>query len=245
MLAPAVAACGGFVPMISGRGLGHTGGTLDKLDAIPGYSTQPDIELFRSVVREVGCAIIGQTARPRARRPPSLRDPRRDRDGRVDPAHHRPRSSSKKLAAGLDGLVMDVKSGNGAFMPTDDEARMLAESLVAIANGAGVETAALITDMKPSRSAPPPAMPWSRNAIDFLAGRDRDPRLEADDGARPSSSAFPAWPPMKATPQEDRGRLHRCRREIFGRDGRRLGGPADFVEDPDAHLVGGDVAEGG
>ena len=89
MLAPMLASCGAFVPMISGRGLGHTGGTLDKLDSIPGYVTQPDLIAFKRVVREAGCAIIGQTAGPGAGRPASLRDPRRHRHGRVGRAHHR------------------------------------------------------------------------------------------------------------------------------------------------------------
>src|SRR3954470_10327175 len=89
MLAPVVAACGGAVPMISGRGLGHTGGTLDKLDAIPGYDSTPDLDRLRAVVGGGGCAIGGEAAGPRARRPPPVRRPRRHRDGRVDPADRR------------------------------------------------------------------------------------------------------------------------------------------------------------
>src|SRR6266849_1085874 len=132
MLAPIVAACGAFVPMISGRGLGHTGGTLDKLSAISGYETQPDIATFRKAVKEVGCAIIGQT-------------------DDLAPAESIPLivSSilSKKVAEGLDGLVMDVKCGSGAFCDTEEMARDLAKSLVAVANQAGLPTVALITDM--------------------------------------------------------------------------------------------------
>ena len=130
MLAPALAACGGFVPMISGRGLGHGGGTLDKLDSIPGYRTNPDLELFRRVVEDVGCAIIGQTAdlAPADRRLYAIRDV----TATVESVPLITASIlSKKLAEGLDALILDVKTGNGAFMATLDQARALAESLVA------------------------------------------------------------------------------------------------------------------
>jgi thymidine phosphorylase len=146
MLAPIVAACGAFVPMISGRGLGHTGGTLDKLSAISGYETQPDIATFRKVVREVGCAIIGQTDElaPADRRLYAVRDV----TGSVESIPLIVSSIlSKKVAAGLDGLVMDVKCGSGAFCDTEEMARDLAQSLVAVANRAGLPTVALITDM--------------------------------------------------------------------------------------------------
>jgi len=146
MLAPAVAACGGFVPMISGRGLGHTGGTLDKLDSVPGYMTQPDNAMFRKVVREAGCAIIGQTAdlAPADKRLYGIRDV----TATVESVPLITASIlSKKLAAGLQGLAMDVKTGSGAFMPTRERSRELAQSLVAVANGAGLKTTALITDM--------------------------------------------------------------------------------------------------
>ena len=139
MLAPALAACGAYVPMISGRGLGHTGGTLDKFDAIPGYATQPDAETFARVVREVGCAIIGQTAdiAPADRRLYAIRDV----TGTVELIDLITASIlSKKLAAGLDALVLDVKTGTGAFMATLDDARALARALVEVANGAGCPT---------------------------------------------------------------------------------------------------------
>jgi thymidine phosphorylase len=146
ILAPAVAACGGYVPMISGRGLGHTGGTLDKLDSIPGYTSQPDLALFRHVVHSVGCAIIGQTAdlAPADRRFYAIRDV----TATVESVPLITASIlSKKLAAGLQGLVIDVKVGNGAFMATLERAQELARSLVAVASGADLPTTAVITDM--------------------------------------------------------------------------------------------------
>lgn len=145
-LAGILAACGAAVPMISGRGLGHTGGTLDKLDSIPGYRSQPDVETFRRAVAEAGCAIIGQTAdlAPADRRLYAIRDV----TATVESVPLITASIlSKKLAAGLQGLVMDVKVGSGAFMTELDDARALAESIVAVAEGAGLTTRALITDM--------------------------------------------------------------------------------------------------
>lgn len=176
LLAPAVAACGGYVPMISGRGLGHTGGTLDKLDSIPGYATQPDNALFRKVVREVGCAIIGQTEdlAPADKRLYAIRDV----TATVESVPLITASIlSKKLAAGLQGLVMDVKTGSGAFMPTLEMSDRLARSIVEVANDAGLKTAALITDMNE------PLAPCAGNAVEVLnaihnlTGRRKDTRL--------------------------------------------------------------------
>jgi thymidine phosphorylase len=146
LLAPIVAACGGAVPMISGRGLGHTGGTLDKLESIPGYDTAPDPAAFRRAVRRAGCAIVGQTAElaPADRRLYAIRDA----TGTVESIHLIVASIlSKKLAAGLDALVMDVKVGSGAFMPHLEDARELAGAIVEVARGNGLPTSALITDM--------------------------------------------------------------------------------------------------
>src|SRR5690606_35452297 len=178
MLAPIVAACGAYVPMISGRGLGHTGGTLDKMDSIPGYDSQPDNALFSATVREAGCAIIGQTARlaPADKRFYAIRDV----TATVESVQLITASIlSKKLAAGLQSLVLDVKAGNGAFMATRREAAKLAKSLVEVAVGAGLPASALITDMdQPLASAAGNAVEVA-NAVDFLAGRHRDPRLQA------------------------------------------------------------------
>ena len=176
MLAPILAACGVYVPMISGRGLGHTGGTLDKFDAIPGYVTNPDNDLFRSTVRNVGCAIIGQTddLAPADRTLYSIRDV----TATVENISLITASIlAKKLAAGLDALILDVKTGSGAFMKTLDDSRGLADSLVTVANGAGVKTGALITDMnEPLASAAGNALEV-RNAVNFLTGKHQDPRL--------------------------------------------------------------------
>src|SRR5918999_101247 len=131
-VAPIMAACGAYVPMISGRGLGHTGGTLDKLDSIPGYDTAPGLERLRSAVAEAGCAIIGQTPElaPADRRFYALRDA----TGTVESIPLIVGSIlSKKLAAGLDALVMDVKAGSGAFMPDREKSAELARAIVAVA----------------------------------------------------------------------------------------------------------------
>ena len=146
LLGPALAACGAFVPMISGRGLGHTGGTLDKLEAIPGYRADVSVEVLRRVVRDVGCAIVAASAEvaPADRRLYAIRDV----TATVESIDLITASIlSKKLAAGLEGLVLDVKVGSGAFMKSMEEAEALARSLVTTAQGAGCMTTALITDM--------------------------------------------------------------------------------------------------
>ena len=176
MLAPMLAACGCFVPMISGRGLGHTGGTLDKLDSIPGYNTTPDNDLFRKVTREVGCAIIGQTAdlAPADKRLYGIRDV----TATVESVPLITASIlSKKLAAGLQHLVMDVKCGNGAFMEKREDAVALAKSLVSVANGAGLKTTALITDMNEPLASCAGNAVEVQNAVDYLTGKHRDNRL--------------------------------------------------------------------
>ncbi|MDA1098497.1 MAG: thymidine phosphorylase [Proteobacteria bacterium] len=179
MLAPIVAACGGFVPMISGRGLGHTGGTLDKLDSIPGYVTTPDNALFRTVVADTGCAIIGQTAdlAPADRRFYAIRDV----TATVESVPLITASIlSKKLAAGLQGLVMDVKTGSGAFAVEEAMAEQLARSIVSVANGAGLETVALITDMDQVLGRTVGNALEVGEAVDYLTGKgQRDSRLHA------------------------------------------------------------------
>ena len=228
MLAPMLAACGLYVPMISGRGLGHTGGTLDKLDSIPGYQSQPSLELFRKVTREAGCAIIGQTAdlAPADKRLYGIRDV----TATVESIPLITASIlSKKLAAGLQHLVLDVKTGSGAFMATLAEARGLAESLVAVANGAGLKTTALITDMdEPLASCAGNAIEI-RNAVDYLTGKHRDARLHEVTLALGAELV-----PDKARLQDalDSGKAA----ELFDRMVQLLGGPAHFIRDVEKHL---------
>jgi thymidine phosphorylase len=179
MLAPIVAACGAVVPMVSGRGLGHTGGTLDKMQCLAGYDVAPSRAALTRVLREAGCAIIGATARvaPADRRLYAIRDV----TATVESVPLITASIlSKKLAAGLQFLVMDVKAGNGAFCATLAAARELAESLVAVAGAAGLPTRALITDMNQVLGSTAGNALEVREAIDFLTGRaPREPRLEA------------------------------------------------------------------
>ena len=132
--------------MISGRGLGHTGGTLDKFDSIPGYNTQPNLDMFKKVVKEVGCAIIGQTSNlaPADKKLYSIRDI-------VGTVESLPLITSsilsKKIASGLKSLILDVKVGNGSFNSTIEISRELSQSLVSVAKGAGLKCEAIITDM--------------------------------------------------------------------------------------------------
>jgi pyrimidine-nucleoside phosphorylase len=146
VLAPLAAACGAYVPMMSGRGLGHTGGTLDKLESIPGFRTALGLDELQRAVRTIGCALIGQTSdiAPADRTLYALRDV-------TSTVESIPLISasimSKKIAEGIGGLVLDVKSGDGAFMKTLESARRLAESLVSIGESAGVRTEALLTSM--------------------------------------------------------------------------------------------------
>ena len=145
-LAPLVAACGVAVPMVSGRGLGHTGGTLDKLEAIPGFRTDLSVERFTQIVDDVGVCMIGQTKEiaPADRRMYALRDV----TATVESIPLIVASIlSKKLAEGIDGLVLDVKVGRGAFMKTEPEARKLAQALVDTGTHAGKKVVALLTDM--------------------------------------------------------------------------------------------------
>lgn len=245
MLGPIAAACGCFVPMISGRGLGHTGGTLDKFDAIPGYQTQPDTALFRRVVKEVGCAIIGQTAdlAPADRRLYAIRDV----TATVESIPLITASIlSKKLASGLQGLVMDVKTGNGAFMATLDASRELADSIVRVATGAGVKTTALITDMNQvlGHAAGHTTEMWE--AIDYLTGKHRDLRLHQI--TRELVAEMLLVGGLCETLQDAKTKIDAAlssgrAAETFSRMVAALGGPADLVDHPGKYLASAPVTK--
>jgi thymidine phosphorylase len=250
MLAPALAACGAFVPMISGRGLGHTGGTLDKFDAIPGYVTQPDADTFARVVREIGCAVIGQTAdiAPADRRLYAIRDV----TATVESIDLITASIlSKKLAAGLEALVLDVKAGTGAFMTTHDDARALARSLVEVANGAGCRTTALITDMnEPLATAAGNALEVAA-AARFLRGDAIDSRLwdvTVALGAEILAASGLADGIEAGADRIRRALESGAAAERFARMVAALGGPTGFLEDFERHLRAaphrGEVAAG-
>ncbi len=239
MLAPALAACGAAVPMISGRGLGHTGGTLDKFDSIPGYQTQPDNALFKKVVKEVGCAVIGQTGNlaPADKRFYAIRDV----TATVESIDLITASIlSKKLAAGLQGLVLDVKWGTGAFMGTAESARALAASLVNVANGAGLKTTALVTDMnEPLASAAGNAVEM-QNAVDFLKGTVIDNRLwdvtVAQGGELLATGGLAETAEAGSQQMRDAFESGRAA-EVFARMVAALGGPADFMEKTELYLA--------
>lgn len=239
MLAPLVAACGGYVPMIAGRGLGHTGGTVDKLEAIPGYCTTPSPTDFDRIVRHLGCAIIGQTGdlAPADKRFYATRDV----TATVESVPLITASIlSKKLASGLQGLAMDVKCGNGAFAATPAFAEELATSIVEVAQGAGLRTHALITDMNQVLGAEIGNALEVQGALDYLTGRvPRDPRTHELTLALAAEMLLmgglaPDLAAARTTLQAalDSG----AAAERFGRMVAALGGPTDLLDDPGRHL---------
>lgn len=238
VLGPILAACGCYVPMISGRGLGHTGGTLDKLESIPGYNIMPSNSDFRTIVQQVGVAIIGQTGdlAPADKRLYAIRDV----TATVDSIDLITASIlGKKLAEGLDALVMDVKVGNGAFMADLDAADELAESIVRVANNAGVKTQALITDMNQPLARSAGNAVEIRETIRLLQGDVDSERLKevilslaasslvvakvADDLTQARQQAEAALDSGKAA-------------QIFSKMVEALGGPADLLEKHDEYL---------
>lgn len=243
VMAPMLAACGAYIPMITGRGLGHTGGTLDKLESIPGFDPNPSEQLFEQTVRTAGLAMTGQGTglAPADGRLYAVRDV----TATVDSIPLIVASIlSKKLAEGLDGLVLDIKTGNGAFMRERNRARDLAANLIEVAELAGLPCRALITDMN---------QPLARNAgnaleiaeaVEFLRGGFRQPRLE--DVIMSLGSELLTLGGLAQNLKTARFMLNRVidngmAAESFARMVSMQGGPADFVEEPAKYLVAAPV----
>ncbi|WP_299372316.1 thymidine phosphorylase [uncultured Kiloniella sp.] len=238
MLAPIVAACGGYVPMISGRGLGHTGGTLDKLDAIPGYQTSIDINRLKSVTKTAGCAIVGQTGdlAPADKRFYAIRDI----TATVEAVPLITASIlSKKLSAGLDRLVMDIKVGSGAFSGTLSMAEELAETIVSVANGAGLPTRALITDMDQVLGSSAGNALEVKEAWSYLSGEMKEERTDIITMSLCSellilgelATTYDDAHHKIMTVLSNGKALEQFQKMISG-----LGGPVDFCEKPDSYL---------
>lgn len=231
VLAPALAACGAYVPMISGRGLGHTGGTLDKLEAIPGVSTQVNEARLRQIVTQTGCAIVSASAdiAPADKRLYAVRDV----SSTVDSLDLITASIlSKKLAAGLDGLVLDVKVGSGAFMKDLSQAQALAEALTKTANAAKCRTTAIISDMSQ------PLVPSLGNALEvaevmrLLTGKGQGPLVDI---AATLGGVLLANGGLAEDVQAGADAIVKAIRsgaaaERFGQMLAQLGGPVGFVE---------------
>ncbi len=232
LLAPIAAACGCFVPMISGRGLGHTGGTLDKIESIPGYQATPDFELFKKVVKSTGCAIIGQTAdlAPADRRFYAIRDI----TATIESIPLITASIlSKKIAAGLDGLVMDVKVGSGAFMTSVERAGKLAKSIIGTAATAGLKTHALITDMNEVLGQTAGNAVEIAESIEFLTNNNRESRLNEVVAALCAEMLILTG--VEKDHSAARGKVEAAitsgeAAEVFSRMVAELGGPADFLD---------------
>jgi thymidine phosphorylase len=245
LLAPIIAACGGAVPMISGRGLGHTGGTLDKLESIPGYHVAPTSERLRDAVARVGCVIVGQTASlaPADRRLYAIRDA----TGTVESIPLIVGSIlSKKLAAGLSALVMDVKVGSGAFLPDLASARELADAIVEVAAGNEMPTSAILTDMNQVLGRTAGNAVEVREAIDNLTGAAADQRLR--DVTLELSAELLVLGGLAADVDGARGAAARAldsgqAAERFAAMVTELGGPAGLIDDPAAHLPGAPVVQ--
>jgi pyrimidine-nucleoside phosphorylase len=232
-LAPLVAACGVAVPMISGRGLGHTGGTLDKLEAIPGFRVDLDAKRFERIVRDVGTCLIGQTEKlaPADRRLYALRDV----TATVECIPLIVSSIlSKKLAEGIDGLVLDVKCGGGAFMKDLKSARALAQALVSVGKGAGKRVTALITDMSAPIGRTIGNALETREAIEILqnAGPADTRALTLELGAemlvvgKRCKSRKEAWPLL------ERALADGSALEVFRRLVKAQGGDVRVVDEP-------------
>lgn len=243
VLGPVVAACGGYVPMISGRGLGHTGGTLDKLESIPGFRTELGIDRFRGLVRELGVAIVGQSSElaPADRRIYAVRDVTATVSS---PPLMISSILSKKLAEGLDALVLDIKHGSGAFSQDLESASRLARQMTSVASNAGVSCNALLTDMNEPLAASAGNALEIAETVAFLRGEARQPRLhEVITGL----SAELLW--LGGLADSRASALRRVEECLdSGRAAERFaamvaaqGGPSDLLDKPEAHLAGATV----
>lgn len=244
MLAPIVAACGAHVPMIAGQGLGHTGGTVDKLEAIPGFNVRPSLPQFQALVKEQGTAIISQTKdlAPADKRLYSIRDV----TATVESIPLITASIlSKKLAAGLESLVMDVKVGNGAMMTDIESAQALAHSIVSVANGAGTPTQALITDMNQPLGTTVGNALEIQETIDYLTGKYQEPRLHEITialAARMLLTSKLAYSLQQATDLAEGALASGKAAQIFSQMITAMGGPADLLTNsekllPQANII--------
>ena len=245
MLAPMVAACGAFMPSIAGRGLGHTGGTVDKLETIPGYSCTQSLEKIEQLLPQLGCVIVGQSSQlaPADRRLYGIRDV----TATVESIPLITASIlSKKLSEGLDALVMDVKIGNGAIMRTVDDASALANSIVNVANGAGVSTRALLTDMNQILGATAGNALEVMETLDYLTGKYREPRLHQvtlELGANMLMLGGLFRDKASASKALEHSLSSGKAAEIFARMVSALGGPADLLEKPQLYLASAPVVQ--
>lgn len=238
MLAPILAACGGFVPMIAGRGLGHTGGTLDKLDSIVGYNTLSDNATFTKTVKNVGCAIIGQTGNlaPADKKIYAIRDV----CGTVESIPLITASIlSKKLAAGLEYLVMDLKCGSGAFMENLADAKALARSIVDVAQGAGTKTSAVITDMNSVLGYTVGNALEVKEAVEYLQGKNINRRL--DEVTKALCEELLVACGLCSNQKEAAEKIGKVlssgqAAEKFAKMTAALGGPSDFMEKYETYL---------
>lgn len=238
MLTPILAACDVYVPMIAGRGLGHTGGTVDKLESIPHYNTQADNNLFRRTVKEVGCAIIGQTGNlaPADKKIYAIRDV----CGTVESIPLITASIlSKKLAAGPQYLVMDLTCGNGAFMQNFADAKALAESIVSVANGAGTKTSAVLTDMNQLRGYSAGNAVEVHEALDYLQNKNINQRIDIITRTLCAQLLHQCgrFTSIKEAQKAVSAALSSGKAlEKFAKMATALGAPADFVEKADTYL---------
>lgn len=238
LLAPIAAACGCYVPMISGRGLGHTGGTTDKIESIPGYKSTPEFDLFRKVVKDTGCAIIGQTAdlAPADRRFYAIRDV----TATVESVPLITASiMSKKIAAGLDALVMDVKVGSGAFMTSAEQAEELAQSIISTAAKAKLKTHAIITDMNECLGMTAGNALEIAESMEYLQNNHRESRLDEVVIALCVEMLVAAGVENDrdaARLKVDAAVTSGNAAERFARMVAALGGPTDFVENYSRYL---------